>query len=228
MMSIGQERNLLIQKAHSRKHPSMSHLNMVLFKTACLMSMRVIGSWQGSSKQVHNTSMVIRNINHNISSTTRAVIMDIMVIMSQRGVATIQVMVKDITEVTPVIGGNMGTGGDTMPTDTIVESAAGDYAANADWFDGKHIAKSNRLRAIRFFGLTGSAAEGDMSVELFVGSKRIGEFYNTATALIPAANSDLIPVGRSVLCPPGTDLHCFTKTVSGTNPAGITIVVDEL
>lgn len=115
-----------------------------------------------------------------------------------------------------------------MPTDTIVEAAAAGYAAGEDWFDGKHIARSNRLRAIRFFGVTGSAAEGDMSVELFVGDKRIGEFFNTATGPIPAANSDLVPVGRSVLCPPGTAIHCFTRTASGTNPAGVTIVVDEL
>lgn len=115
-----------------------------------------------------------------------------------------------------------------MPTDTIVETAAADYAAGSDWLDGKHIAVSRRLRALRFFGLTGSAAEGDMSVTVFIGNVRIGQFYNTATAIIPQANTDLIPVGRSVLIPPGTRLSVVTETASGTNPAGITIVVDEM
>lgn len=115
-----------------------------------------------------------------------------------------------------------------MPTDTILESAAATYAAGEDWLDGKHIAVSRRARAVRFLGLTGSAAEGDMSVELFIGDKRIGQFYNTATGKIPQANTDLIPIGRSVMCPPGTRLHVFTQTASGTNPAGLTLVVDEL
>lgn len=138
--------------------------------------------------------------------------------------ATIRIMGSGIT-----MDGIMDIkGGDIMPTDTIIEAAAADYAAGVDWFDGKHIARSTRLRAIRFFGVTGSAAEGDMSVELFIGDKRIGEFYNTATAIIPQANTDLIPVGRSVLCPAGTAIHCITKTASGTNPAGVTLVVDEL
>lgn len=125
---------------------------------------------------------------------------------------------------------NIGTEGEviTMPTDTIVESAAAEYSAGEDWLDGKHVAVSRRLRALRFFGLTGSAAEGDMSVEIFIGNVRIGEMFNSATALIPAADSDLYPIGRSVLIPPGTRLHVVTKTASGTNPAGIIIVTDEV
>lgn len=115
-----------------------------------------------------------------------------------------------------------------MPTDTIVESSAGDYAAGADWFDGKQVAVSRVGRAIRFFGLTGSAAEGDMSIELSVGNVRIGEFFNSSTGLIPSANADLIPVGRSVLVPAGTRIHCVTQTASGTNPAGVTIVTDDM
>lgn len=115
-----------------------------------------------------------------------------------------------------------------MATDTIVESAAAEYAAGEDWLDGKHVAVSRSLRALRGFGLTGSAAEGDMSVEVFIGNHRVGQFYNSATALIPSANSDLMPIGRTVLIPPGTRIHVITKTASGTNPAGITLVVDEL
>lgn len=115
-----------------------------------------------------------------------------------------------------------------MPTDTIKESAAADYAAGSDWLDGKQVAVSRRLRALRFFGLTGSAAAGDMSVEVSVGNIRIGEFFNTNTGVPPGANDDLIPVGRSVLIPAGTRLHVVTQTASGTNPAAITIVTDEM
>lgn len=115
-----------------------------------------------------------------------------------------------------------------MATDTIVESAAGGYAAGTDWLDGKHIAVSRALRALRGFGLTGSAAEGDMSVEIFLGNHRVGEFFNSSTGLIPSANADLMPIGRSPLIPPGTRIAVITKTASGTNPAGITLVVDEM
>lgn len=115
-----------------------------------------------------------------------------------------------------------------MPIDTIQESAAGAYAADSDWLDGKQAAVSRRLRAIRFVGLTGSAAAGDMEVELFVGNMRVGNIVNTKTGLGTLADEDLMPVGRSVLCPAGTRIHCFTKTVSGTNPAQLVLVTDEL
>lgn len=115
-----------------------------------------------------------------------------------------------------------------MPTSTIQESAAADYAAGSDWLDGKQIQKSRRLRALRFIGLTGSAAAGDMEVEVFIGDHRIGSFVNTGTGVAPQANRDLIPAGRSILCPPGTCIHAFTVTASGTNPAALTVVTDEL
>lgn len=115
-----------------------------------------------------------------------------------------------------------------MPTDTIVEGAAATYAAGSDWLDGKQVAVSRRLRALRFFGLTGSAAAGDCSVEVSIGNVRVGEFYNTNTGVPPSADADLIPVGRTVLIPAGTRLHVVTQTASGTNPAAITIVADEL
>lgn len=115
-----------------------------------------------------------------------------------------------------------------MATDTILESAAAEYAAGEDWLDGKHIAVSRARRRLRFVGLTGSAAEGDMSVEVFIGSHRVGQFYNTATGKIPQANTDLIPIGNCPSIPAGTRLHVITKTASGTNPAGLTLVLDEM
>lgn len=114
-----------------------------------------------------------------------------------------------------------------MPIDTIQESAAGDYAAGSDWFDGKQCAVSRRLRAIRFIGLSGSAAVGDMEVEIFVGNMRVGNIVNARTGL-QVNSDDLMPTGRSVLCPPGTRIHAFTKTVSGTNPAQLVLVTDEM
>lgn len=120
------------------------------------------------------------------------------------------------------------TGDGKMATDTIVESAAAAVAAGSDWLDGKHIAVSRSLRALRGFGFTGSAAEGDASVEVFIGNHRVGEFFNSSTGLIPSANADLMPIGRTVLIPPGTRIHVVTQTATGTNPGGITLVVDEL
>lgn len=117
-----------------------------------------------------------------------------------------------------------------MPTDTILEAAAATYAAGEDWLDGKHVAKSRYPRALRFIGLVGSAAIADMSVEVFIGDHRVGQFYNTSAGAskVPTANVDLIPVGRCPLIKAGTNLHVFTKTASGTNPGALTIVADEL
>lgn len=117
-----------------------------------------------------------------------------------------------------------------MPTDTILESAAAEHAAGIDMLDGEHVAVSRRLRALRFIGLVGSAAIADMSVEIFIGDKRVGEFYNTTAGAskVPTANVDLIPVGRTVLIPPGTRLSAMVKTASGTNAGCLTVVTDEM
>lgn len=115
-----------------------------------------------------------------------------------------------------------------MPIDTIQESAAADYAAGADWLDGKHAAVSRRLRAIRFVGFTGSAAAGDAEIEIFVGNMRVGNLTNSTTGLDLEANTDLFPAGRSVLCPAGTRIHIFTKTATGTNPGKVVLVTDEM
>lgn len=115
-----------------------------------------------------------------------------------------------------------------MPIDTVQEAAAATYAAGEDWFDGKQAAVSRRLRAIRFVGFTGSAAAGDAEIELFVGNMRVGNLVNSKTGLGTLADEDLMPAGRSVLCPPGTRIHCFTKTATGTNPGQVVMVTDEL
>lgn len=134
-----------------------------------------------------------------------------------------------ITQGTTITTEIVGMGEETieMPVDTIQEAAAATYAADEDWLDGKQAAVSRRLRALRFIGLTGSAAAGDMEVELFVGNMRVGNLTNSATGL-GCKDENLIPVGRSVLCPPGTRIHCFTKTASGTNAAQLVLVTDEL
>jgi hypothetical protein len=198
------------------------------------MSMRRIG-WQLTRqgcrclrsdthiRRVRTTrGMVIRaDITHHILNDTITRI-------TGRGTIIPGDIIGLITGIITLIVGDMDMEEIGMPTDTIVESAAGGVAAGSDWLDGKHAAVSRRLRALRFFGLTGSAAEGDMSVTVYIGNVRIGRFYNTATGLIPSANADLLPVGRSVLIPPGTRLSVITETASGTNPAGITIVTDEM
>lgn len=117
-----------------------------------------------------------------------------------------------------------------MPTDTILEAAAAEHTAGSDFLDGEHIQTARTMRALRFIGLVGSAAVGDMSIEVFIGDKRVGQFYNTTAGAskIPTANVDLIPVGRTVLIPPGTRLHAFVKTASGTNAGALTVVADDL
>lgn len=114
-----------------------------------------------------------------------------------------------------------------MPIDTIQESAAADYAAGSDWLDGKQVAVSRRVRALRFVSFTGSAAAGDAEIELFVGNVRIGNLTNSTTGLDLQADNDLFPSGRCVMVPAGTRIHCFTKTATGTNPGKVVIVTDE-
>jgi hypothetical protein len=115
-----------------------------------------------------------------------------------------------------------------MPIEFIQESAAAAFAVGTDWLDGKLVAVSRMWRALRFFGFTGSAAEGDAEVEILIGNIRVGNFFNSATGLIPSANADLYPTGKCALIPPGTRLQVITRTATGTNPGGICIVTDEL
>lgn len=144
----------------------------------------------------------------------------------------IRIMVNDTTDITitGIVGNIDRMEMVDMPTDTILEGAAAEHAAGSDMLDGEHIQVSRSMRALRFIGLVGSAAIADMSIEVFIGDKRVGQFYNTTAgaAKVPTANVDLIPVGRTVLIPPGTRLSAIVVTASGTNPAALTIVADEL
>lgn len=69
-------------------------------------------------------------------------------------------------------------------------------------------------RVILGLKLTGSAAAGDTKVELWVGERRIGEYFNTNTGYGNA--DDIQPVNTPV--PPGTPIHLIVVDAPNTNP----------
>jgi len=74
-------------------------------------------------------------------------------------------------------------------------------------------------RAIAGVGLCGSAAAGDTKVILYVGTSRIGEFYNLATGF--PTKDHIIPVANRV--PAGQNISAIVEDAPATNPINLTL-----
>ena len=102
-----------------------------------------------------------------------------------------------------------------MPTGQISVAAATavvGYDLFADeWFQG-----SPQPRALTGFGLAGSAAALDTLVSLFIGTTKVGEFYNSATGMV-LVDAHMIPLDY-LYVPPGEDLHLYVDDAPTTNP----------
>lgn len=79
-------------------------------------------------------------------------------------------------------------------------------------------------RTITGIGIAGSAAALDTEVELFVGTEKIGNFYNKAAGAV------LMDAHRVVLeadCEAGAMLHLYVVDAPATNPINVQIEWDE-
>lgn len=89
-----------------------------------------------------------------------------------------------------------------------------DLCSNTTWQN------SGANRTILAAGLAGSAAALDSKVDLFVGSVKVGEMYNTSTGAVQR-NVDMFRVGQRV--PAGMPISALVVDAPATNPLNLTI-----
>lgn len=77
------------------------------------------------------------------------------------------------------------------------------------------IQTAGRNRTLRGFAFTGSAVIGDCSVEIKVGERVVGTFFNSAL-LTPQADRDVQKM--SVHCPIGSPVSVIVKDAPATSP----------
>jgi len=77
------------------------------------------------------------------------------------------------------------------------------------------IQSSGRARTLRGFALTGSAVIGDCSVDVKVGDRVVGTFFNSGL-LTPQADRD--KMSMSVMVPAGVPVSVIVTDAPATNP----------
>ncbi len=78
-------------------------------------------------------------------------------------------------------------------------------------------------RLMTGFGLKGSAAAGDSSVDLFIDTVKIGTFFNTSTGF--PNMDDLMPMGHAI--PAHARLHAYVTDAPASNPLNVMIATRE-
>lgn len=76
------------------------------------------------------------------------------------------------------------------------------------------VQSAGRTRTLRGFALTGSAVIGDCSVDVKVGDRVVGTFFNSAL-LTPQANRDVMPM--SVHVPAGVPVSVIVADAPATS-----------
>jgi len=93
--------------------------------------------------------------------------------------------------------------------------AAATAVVGYDLTNGAFWKQIGKHRMLTGFGLKGSAAAIDTKVELFIGTVKIGEFYNTGTGL--PDNDDIVPLDGNYV-PPNELIHVYVTDAPATNP----------
>ena len=76
------------------------------------------------------------------------------------------------------------------------------------------VQSAGRFRTLRGFALTGSAVIGDCSVDIKVGDRVVGTFFNSAL-LTPQSNRDVMPM--SVAVPTGVPVSVIVVDAPATS-----------
>ena len=83
--------------------------------------------------------------------------------------------------------------------------------------------QSSQPRVLRGAALAGSAAALDTKAEVFRGSVKIGELYNTATGA--PTRDHLFPIGAYI--PPNEEVRVLVTDAPGTNPINLLMDFEE-
>ena len=92
--------------------------------------------------------------------------------------------------------------------------AAATAVIGYDLSTGQTWKQSIRPRTLRGAALAGSAAAGDTKVEIFRGSVKVAELYNTATGF--PTRDHLFPVGAMI--PGGEEISVLVVDAPASNP----------
>lgn len=106
-----------------------------------------------------------------------------------------------------------------MPQDYADEASAG-QAIGTDILDGHREQQREFNRVIEAIALTGSAAAGDMVIELFLGNDYKGRVTNTRTGTVILDLADWKPLGqggRGLVVPANQKIHAFVSDAGATN-----------
>jgi len=79
-------------------------------------------------------------------------------------------------------------------------------------------------RVLAGFAVAGSAAALDTKVSIYVGTVKVGEFYNNATGAV-LINQHMFAMDEPV--PPGEQLHCYIDDAPTTNPINVAVELLE-
>lgn len=102
----------------------------------------------------------------------------------------------------------------------VVEAAAADFAVGADMLADHRYKRTGFDRWITGMALVGSAAAGDMKVEIYVGSSSVAELYNDKTGL--GVNKDSVLTYR-IAVRAGQVISAVVRDASGTNPGRLLV-----
>jgi hypothetical protein len=92
-----------------------------------------------------------------------------------------------------------------------------DLARDTTW------SQSSTPRILRGIALAGSAAAGDTKVEVFRGSVKVAEAYNSATGF--PTRDHLFPVGAPI--PPNEEVAVIVDDAPATNPINLIMEFQE-
>lgn len=103
-----------------------------------------------------------------------------------------------------------------MPSD-IASVAAASATVDADLLqvDNKRTRNAPNNRALTGIALTGSAAQGDSAVDVFIDTVLIGRFFNNDTDF---PNQDEVIPLEALFWPAGGSLACIVVDAAATNP----------
>lgn len=102
------------------------------------------------------------------------------------------------------------------------EIAAGNLTVNYDMLKDDPMNRYPKARVIKGVALVGSAAAGDMGVEIVVGGVKQGRFMNSNTGLAVKNSEDLKVT--DIFVPPNAQIQAIIFDAGGTNSAGITVM----
>jgi len=111
----------------------------------------------------------------------------------------------------------------------VGSATVGTDIAGNEWFQ-----ESDRARTLRAWGMWSGTTTASGIVEIFFGSRKVGEVKGQAAPAGAGADvscpagADLVYLSGNEVCPPGTPIHLIIKVAPGTNGVALTMELAEI